>query len=179
LNQLDRARSALRRAIAIQPVFPAAHNQLGVIHTLRVEYPDAIRHFTIATEQDPLLAVAHYNLGCIYVRVQQFETAAIELERAKLLDAENTEVRYNLAYALARLGKNRSAIAEIKMLLSNNPGDSNARTMLIVLYLLSRNRTEALAELQNSQRSGYECPMWLRKTIFRNIVVTVDDLARK
>ncbi|MDX1607573.1 MAG: tetratricopeptide repeat protein, partial [Candidatus Competibacterales bacterium] len=62
-GRLDEAETYLERALAIDPDFSEAHNQLGNVYLLRGELDAAIRQYRRAVALQPRNAVAWYNLG--------------------------------------------------------------------------------------------------------------------
>ncbi len=62
LNRLDLAADAFRRAIALQPHYPEAHNNLGVVLKDQGRLDQAIACYRQALEQWPGYAAAHSNL---------------------------------------------------------------------------------------------------------------------
>jgi tetratricopeptide (TPR) repeat protein len=97
---LQLAESYLGKAVTIDPKFGEAYLQLGILHSERGSFEQAIRDYKKAIEASPQLGEAHYRLGLAYRRIgedakaeQEFqmyeqaekaETAAIESERREL-----------------------------------------------------------------------------------------------
>ncbi len=97
---LQRAEALLEKAVAIDPKFGEAYLQLGILHSGRGGFEQAIREYKKAIEVSPQLGEPHYRLGLAYRRMgeeskaeQEFreyeqmekaETAAIESRRREL-----------------------------------------------------------------------------------------------
>jgi len=97
---LQLAESYLGKAVTIDPKLGEAYLQLGILHSERGSFEQAIRDYKKAIEASPQLGEAHYRLGLAYRRIgedakaeQEFqmyeqaekaETAAIESERREL-----------------------------------------------------------------------------------------------
>ncbi len=97
---LQQAEALLEKAVAIDPKFGEAYLQLGILHSGRGEFEQAIREYKKAIGVRPQLGEPHYRLGLAYRRMgeeskaeQEFreyeqmekaETAAIENRRREL-----------------------------------------------------------------------------------------------
>jgi tetratricopeptide (TPR) repeat protein len=94
------AETFLEKAVSIDSKFGEAYLQLGILHTGRGGFEQAIREYKRAIEVSPQLSEAHYRLGLAYRRMseeskaekefqlyeqmEKAETAAIESERREL-----------------------------------------------------------------------------------------------
>src|SRR6266566_1588982 len=97
---LQQAEALLEKAVNIDPNLGEAYLQLGILHSERGDFEQAIRDYKKAIEVDPPLGEAHYRLGSAYKRIgeeskaqQEFrayekiekaQTAAIESRRREL-----------------------------------------------------------------------------------------------
>jgi len=179
LNDIVRARSAIAKAIELEPNSAAVLNQLGLIQIDEGDYAHAVQSFRSAIAARPKDPTSLYNLGCLYIRKNDFRPAIDLLERAEKLDPKNPEVSFNLAFAYGRIGKISKAIGEARATLAVKPHDCDARKMIVILYLLNKERTEALLEFQNLERSGPSVDAWLMRLMYDKRIVSVDDLVRK
>lgn len=91
----------LNQAVRIDPKFDEAFLALGVLHSERGNFEEAIRAYQRALELNPLLAEAHYRLGLAYKRVGQETKAQQEFKQyqqvneadAAALERQRREVR--------------------------------------------------------------------------------------
>jgi tetratricopeptide (TPR) repeat protein len=97
---LQQAEALLEKAVNIDPQLGEAYLQLGILHSERGDFEQAIRDYQKAIEVNPQLGEAHYRVGSAYKRIgeeskaeQEFrayekiekaETAAIESRRREL-----------------------------------------------------------------------------------------------
>jgi len=97
---LRQAEALLEKAVNIDPKLDEAYLQLGILHSERGDFEQAVRDYKKAIEVNPQLGEAHYRLGSAYRRIgeeskgeQEFrayekikkaETAAIESRRREL-----------------------------------------------------------------------------------------------
>jgi len=96
----SQAEALLEKAVNIDPKLDEAYLQLGILHSERGDFEQAIRDYKKAIEVNAQLGEAHYRLGSAYRRIgeeskgeQEFrayekikkaETAAIESRRREL-----------------------------------------------------------------------------------------------
>jgi hypothetical protein len=86
---------------------------------------DEKRFFTRLVEQDPILAVAHHNLGYAYYREGDLRTAESEYRKALSLNPDYAESHATLGDVLVKTGRYREAIAEYEAYLRFNPDAPN------------------------------------------------------
>ncbi|MGH9432507.1 MAG: tetratricopeptide repeat protein [Terriglobia bacterium] len=70
----------LKRSVSIDPAFPGAHLQLGVLYAQLRRYPEAIEQYGQALKLQPNLADAHYRLGEALVRIGKRDEAQQEFK---------------------------------------------------------------------------------------------------
>lgn len=95
------AETLLEKAVAIDPKLDEAYLQLGMVHSARGNFEQAIRDYKKAVEVNPRLGEAHRELGMIYQRTgekakaeQEFATyKEIEKEEAAERERERRELR--------------------------------------------------------------------------------------
>jgi tetratricopeptide (TPR) repeat protein len=95
------AETLLEKAVAIDPRFDEAYLQLGMLHSARGDFEQAIRDYKKAVGVNPRLGEAHRELGMIYQRTgektkaeQEFATyKEIEKEEAAERERERRELR--------------------------------------------------------------------------------------
>ncbi len=97
---LQQAEALLEKAVTIDPKLGEAHLQLGILHSERGRFEQAIRAYKKTIEVSPQLSEAHYRLGLayrrsgeeskasqefqVYEQMEKAETAAIESQRREL-----------------------------------------------------------------------------------------------
>jgi tetratricopeptide (TPR) repeat protein len=81
-NQVDKEdiASLLRRSMSLDPKFPDAHFQLGVLYAEEQKYRDAIGEFEAAIKLKPDFAEAHYHLAQAYSHTGEKDLAKREFE---------------------------------------------------------------------------------------------------
>ncbi len=93
---------------AFENAVKAYHDQKK---TGRFDYDDLLARFEAALQQDPKMAEAHYNLGCIYEAMREDAKAAEHYKKAMKLRPDLTLAAANMGALLARSGKLSEALA--------------------------------------------------------------------
>jgi tetratricopeptide (TPR) repeat protein len=88
----------LQRAAELDPKFPDAHLQMGILYAGEQKYAEAIREYQRATELNPDLADAHYRLAQAYSRTGEESLAKAQMElyerlhKQQMADAERKRI---------------------------------------------------------------------------------------
>ena len=96
----------------------ASSNNQGVITFDRGDYKIAIEHFRTAIKADSKFAVAHYNLGCTFLKMKDYPKAISAFSDAVDVNRGFKEAYYNLG--LAHIGKGAYSAAKISVELALN-----------------------------------------------------------
>ena len=89
----EAARVSLDAALAINPEFPAALNQLGQLLRRNGDFSGAEATYMKAVTVKPDYALAHYNLGVLYeLYLQRLDAALTHFEAYQALVAEDKQV---------------------------------------------------------------------------------------
>lgn len=102
-NRLDLAADAYRKALAVDAGFVEARNGLGVIHSLRGEYPEAIAAFKAALKISPESAHIHNNLGYAYYLQGKYQESLAALHKADSLNRDDPKILNNLGLVYAKI----------------------------------------------------------------------------
>jgi Flp pilus assembly protein TadD len=104
------AEKVLRRAVDLDPAFPAARNALGIVLEQRAAHDEARDHFVCAIALQPSSYEPLNNLGVSYLATRDNARALHALERAALLETRDPAVFNNMGLALGRLGRYEEAL---------------------------------------------------------------------
>jgi protein O-GlcNAc transferase len=88
---------------------------LGELARETQDLPEAIRHFTKATELNPKFAEAYLGLGMSLLAQKNYAEAVAPLEKAAKLQPENPATHYGLATAYSRTGRKDEAEREFAL----------------------------------------------------------------
>lgn len=95
----------LQRALAIDPGFADAHNELGVIHASAGNLVEACKEFQKAIDIFPDHKLALANLSVTLGRLERYDEAAAVAARALRIDPSNAKVHFILAISLIKSQK--------------------------------------------------------------------------
>ena len=106
------AKKEFEAELAIDPTNAGAEYVLGEIARQENQWPDAIKHFSRATELDASFGEAFLGLGTALLSAKRFSEAIPPLETAVKLEPRNPGAHYSLATALSRAGRKEEADRE-------------------------------------------------------------------
>jgi tetratricopeptide (TPR) repeat protein len=127
---LDEAIECYHRAIASDPTYTNAHNNLGVALKARGKEDEAIACFHKAIALDPRHAGAHSNLGLALQGKGEVDEAIKCYHRAIALDPRLAKAHHNLGNALLKKGKVDEAIEYYRKALALDPNLAKAHINL-------------------------------------------------
>ena len=108
-GEFQAAAESFKKAIEIDPSWPLAHLDLGVIYVRLNDFPAAIKAFAKATELDPNFAEAHFNLGSVYFTTGANDAAIKSLREALRIKPDLDMARRTLAAVYERVGRKEEA----------------------------------------------------------------------
>jgi tetratricopeptide (TPR) repeat protein len=149
-GRLREAERHLVKAVACEPDNPNAHLQMGLLYASRAWWAAAEKEHAAAARLAPRWGLARYHHGTALFRLERFEEAVAELERALELDPAfpDTRVQLGLAWQMwakslpegpERADRFERAIEVLGRALELAPGNAAAHERLgSVLYGLQR-----------------------------------------
>ncbi len=123
LGRHAEATNAFARALELNPNLPVTHLNFGESLEELGDGAGAFEHYQSALRQMPESAPAHFKLGMLHLRRQEFGLAQAELERAATLDPTLDEPHQKLANLLGNMGDAQAAIRENEIALRLNPNN--------------------------------------------------------
>ena len=123
----------LEEAITLQPDYPDALVNLGVVRASAGDTEAAGDLFRRAVEAGPESANAHSNLGTFYLQQGDVGRARDVLARAAALDPRSADVAANLAVAHLQSNQTAEARRWAEQALALNPAQATARQVLAAL----------------------------------------------
>lgn len=120
-------REALEKAVALNPKFTLAHNQLGLRHMADGRLTLARKEFLAALDADPQSAEARNNLGVLNGQQGRHAEAERMFRQAVEDDPTYVKARVNLALILAAQQRLADAEREIEAAIRIAPGSEDAK----------------------------------------------------
>jgi tetratricopeptide (TPR) repeat protein len=121
------AKKEFQQELEIDPSNAGAEYVLGELARQESQWPEAIAHFSRATQLDVGFGDAFLGLGSSLISARRFAEAIPPLETAVKLEPQNPGAHYNLAMAFSRAGRKEDADRECavhrQMTQKSAPGD--------------------------------------------------------
>lgn len=111
IDEQEKARQDLEKAIELNPKNAEAHDDLGVIYAKQQQYAEAIRHFSSTIRYDPSYQKGYHNLAMAYFLVEQDNLALEAVDKALELNPQDRNSVLLKAEILTVLGKTQEAQA--------------------------------------------------------------------
>lgn len=112
-----------RKAVALDPKLPSAHQLLGELYLYHSQFEEAIAEFQKELEVNPGSATAYYKLADGYSRVQKFDEAERLLQRSIWLDSTSTGPYILLGKVLEKKGETELAVRALQRALAMDPNN--------------------------------------------------------
>ncbi|MBV9443373.1 MAG: tetratricopeptide repeat protein [Acidobacteriaceae bacterium] len=149
MHQYALAVNAYKKAIDLDPTRTELKAALAQDQALAGQYDDALKTYADLAAANPQEAAPYLGMAQIYREQKKFDEARKSLNKAKELEPDNLEVRYNEVGLLDEEGKPAEAIAALKGILDStahknyNPAEKSYRSkMLEQLGLMYRNNEQ-------------------------------------
>jgi tetratricopeptide (TPR) repeat protein len=139
-GQRDPALAALRRARQADPSSALAAYDLGTIHLLFGDHPEARKEFEAAIQLDPEMARAYGSLGVLSAVDGKVEEAIRLWTRGLALNPHDFDTLLNLGTLLWRLGRHGEARPHLERFLAAAPPARYAQDLAQVRAQLGRAR---------------------------------------
>ncbi len=133
-GQVGQARTALERAIEIDPDFADAYFNLGVTFSRLGQPRQALAAFEKTVALDPGFADAYFNLALIHRSLGQPGKALAALQRRRQLAPDDAETHSEMGVVLADLGRLDDAIRSFERAVELREDNVEALRNLGVLY---------------------------------------------
>jgi tetratricopeptide (TPR) repeat protein len=111
----EEAKNELQHELEIDPSNAGAEYVLGELARQAQDTPEAVRHFTKATQLNPKFGEAFLGLGMTLLAQKNYADAVSPLESAVKLQPGNPAAHYALATAYARTGRKEDAQREFAL----------------------------------------------------------------
>jgi Tfp pilus assembly protein PilF len=135
-----------------------AYVNRGTIYSQHGKFKEAFDDFTVAIENDPEHAAAHFNIAKIYFIFNQPEKALEHFERAQEKAREKTLLKmiyYYRALIFAALDKQQQALDEFSHAIEVDPTAGDIYFQRAFAFFALEKPEEALKDLATAERLGY------------------------
>lgn len=149
-GRYDAAIAEWRKAMAISPDDPKAHNNLGVAMVRKGDTGAAMAEFRRAIELRPEYAEARYNLGSALALGGAVDPAIAQFRQSVAINPRYAEAHVELGAALLQTGRAPEAVAHFVAALEIDPQFAKAHYNLAVALLRSGKTDEAARHLRSA-----------------------------
>lgn len=132
------------------------------------QWTDALDWYRHAREFDPGWFEAQYNYGVVAYRLRNYSLALSAYETALAIQPDSVDARYNFALTLKSAGYALDAVAELKKIVADHPGEVRAHLALGNLYAqqlrdysLARTHYLKVLELDPRNPKANDIRFWL------------------
>lgn len=155
LKQVDKAREAFGRALALDPGYGRAHaGMAGLYAEEGGDYDKAIEEYRLALAAEPDNPAYLYDLGWAYYRKGMSDRALEILTRASALSPDDAAGRAKIGWARLRRKEYRTAIEEFQQALRLEPTYAFARFGLARALQAEGHLDAAMVEYKRAWRES-------------------------
>ena len=139
----DKSRAALLHALSLQPHFPEALYDLGLIEQGKGNWSGALAFYDRAVDQQPDYWPAWNNMGNTLSAMGQNSRALEYFERTLRLNPDYWPAQYNIAIVSFTSGRYTESVYRLRTVLEWRPDFREARTLLAISLTRTGDRTAA------------------------------------
>lgn len=160
--QFNSAIAQAQKAIALEPTFAKAHDNLGLCHEALGQHDEAIRSYREAIrlnrERPTKSPWPALNLGALLVKLDRLEEAESYLRESLRYDPRFPRAHYQLALLLEKQKKDPEAIEELKLATAHDPSYPEPHFVLGRIYRKKGDTKNAETEWNTFQKLRKEQP---------------------
>jgi TolB-like protein/class 3 adenylate cyclase/Flp pilus assembly protein TadD len=146
------ARSAVDRALALEPDLALAHAVSGLLYMSQWRFDDAEAAYLRAIGLAPGLALVHQEYSFLLVHLERFEEAEAEARRAVELDPRSGRQVRQLGWVRWARGDWDGAIQEAERALEIEPELADAYSLMGMAYGRTGDHTAAIQAIETGRR---------------------------
>jgi Flp pilus assembly protein TadD len=142
------------RAREVSPESPAVHLNLASAYLRVARLQEAEKELVETVRLEPRSYMAHYNLGVLFERREDYASAVESFRHARQLNPQNPKVVYSLIRSLNFLGRRNEAHALLNASLKNLPATPENMRQVAALALWLGSVRQAQALLLQAEQLG-------------------------
>jgi DNA-binding winged helix-turn-helix (wHTH) protein/TolB-like protein/Flp pilus assembly protein TadD len=116
MGRLEEARTAMQRALELDPLLLITNVNLGRIDYYEGQYEQAVKQYQRALELDQNFMRTHLRLGMAYAQQHRYQEALTEYYKTREISGNTPQVDAHIAHVLAISGKKSEARAALAAL---------------------------------------------------------------
>jgi len=150
IGDIDTARVALERAVAINPTLSESRANLGNIYLQKHQVTEAIQQYKGALQLNPNDPKTYNNLGNAYTQLDRLNEAVTSYRQALTLDPNFTDAYRNLALVCTRQERYSEAVSNLNRAARVEPKNALIYNQLGDVYYRMRNYGTAEAQFHKA-----------------------------
>ena len=154
LNTIDKATTASRKALDLNPNLMEAHRARGLVLEVTGNYTDAISEFEQAVAMNGNLADLHLALGRNYKANDIYDKAVDQFARAIALKPDDPQPYVETALTYLKIGEYGKAAQYAQQAVQQKPDDPLLYGYLGTIFFRQDNYNEAAGPLRLATRGG-------------------------
>jgi tetratricopeptide (TPR) repeat protein len=136
------------KAIELNPKDPQAYDHQGIVFFRLLKVDQAIAEFNKALACDASFHFAHFHLAEVYAHLSEYSNAALQCEKALVIEPQNWLYKITLAFIHLQANNNEACIAICNELLYRNPVEIDALEYRSSAYMNIKNYKQAIPDLE-------------------------------
>lgn len=161
LDKIGKPQEAIeqyKQALAIDPEYEAAYNQLGKVLVQRGNLDEALLNFSYAVQVNTSYAEAHNNMANVYVQQGRDLDAIDHYGKALRINPDYADAHYNLGLLFTRRGELNKAIEQFQEVLRIEPDHADALKNLDVTIEHGQRIRDAIEKIRHAVKDNPQDP---------------------
>ncbi|MBN1905045.1 MAG: tetratricopeptide repeat protein, partial [Deltaproteobacteria bacterium] len=150
INENKKAEVYYKKAIKIEPSFPAAYNNLATLYDKEGDIDLANKYLIKSFKLEPFHPVTNQNLGLLFLKMNKPEKAIFHLNRSNIYDDSTGVSLSYMGIANKKLGRYGKAVIYFKKAIQKNPNNIIAILQLAEIYQIKGHREMADQQINDA-----------------------------
>lgn len=176
MKRMDEALASAQTAVDIAPVEPTALTQLCGLELINGRGAEAVACYEKLRQTGPMDAMSQTFYGVALLRSGHHDRAVTVLEQAVAAVPANSSALNALGVAYFNKRRYTDAAASFKEAVESDPEQREIRFNLALTYVVLRNKEGAISQYRMLKGERPELAGQLYRILFRDKVVSVDQL---
>ena len=155
-HDLTGASESFQRVLDIDPSYPAAHANIGVVYIAGGNVDAGIRELKKEEELNPKLAFSYETLARVYTYKHDTGAAIDQLQKLLAMDPKNRDAALTLGQLLGSEKKYPEALAVLQKASELAPDSNTVKYELGYAYIRNGDKDKGLAILQEALKNDQE-----------------------
>lgn len=151
-GQLQKAQEDFTKSLALNPRYPDAHLNIGIINFRQKHLEEALQSYNTAIELRPDYVDAYVNRGVLFLQTGRHAGALSDFEHVLQLNPQNADAYLNRGLAYSSLSRTQEALNDLDEAIHLDPKLVAAYINRSALDAMQGHADSALADLDKAAR---------------------------